>query len=301
MDYKEVKKMYNFKNGKELLDICKQYDNKIWEVMILREEQNTERSYNEIFDQMEENINTMLSAVEKGMSSDKRSISGLVGGDAKKLKERYMNSKTLSSKRTLKAVAAAMAVLEVNASMGQIVAAPTAGSSGILPGVIYMVKDDFDVENDELVKMLFTASAIGLLIAKNATVAGAEGGCQAETGSAAAMAAGALVELEGGTPEEALEAASMTIKNILGLVCDPIAGLVESPCTKRNAIGATNALISADMALAGIRSVIPFDEVVEAMYNVGKSMPPTLKETALGGLAATPTGKNIAKEIFGEE
>ncbi|MBS4535001.1 L-serine ammonia-lyase, iron-sulfur-dependent, subunit alpha [Clostridium sp. D2Q-14] len=293
--------MYNFKNGRELLDICKKYDKKIWKIMILREEMNTGKSYDEIFEQMKENLNTMLSAVDKGINNDKKSISGLVGGDAKRLKERYMNSKTLSSKRTLKATAAAMAVLEVNASMGQIVAAPTAGSSGILPGVIYMVKDEFSVEDDELVKMLFTASAIGFVIAKNATVSGADGGCQAETGSAAAMAAGALVELEGGTPEESLEAASMTIKNILGLVCDPIAGLVESPCTKRNAIGATNALISADMALAGIKSVIPFDEVVEAMYNVGKSISPTLKETALGGLAATPTGRSIAKKIFGEE
>ncbi|MBS4539024.1 L-serine ammonia-lyase, iron-sulfur-dependent, subunit alpha [Clostridium sp. D2Q-11] len=292
--------MYNFKNGKELINICKEQDKKIWEVMLLREVKNSERSYEEIFDQMKDNVNTMLIAVEKGINSDRKSISGLVGGDGKKLKERYLNDRTLSGKRTLKATAGAMAVLEVNASMGQIVAAPTAGSSGILPGVLYMIKDEFHVDDDTLVKALFTASAIGFVIAKNATVSGADGGCQAETGSAAAMAAAALVEVEGGTPEEALNAAAMTIKNILGLVCDPIAGLVESPCVKRNAIGATNALISADMALAGIGSIIPFDEVVEAMYNVGKSMSPTLKETALGGLAATPTGRRITKEIFGE-
>jgi len=292
--------MYNFKNGKELIDICKEQDKKIWEVMISREVKNSERTYEEIFEQMKDNVNTMLTAVEKGINSDRKSISGLVGGDGKKLKERYLNDRTLSGKRTLKATAGAMSVLEVNASMGQIVAAPTAGSSGILPGVLYMIKDEFDVDDDTLVKALFTASAVGFVIAKNATVSGADGGCQAETGSAAAMAAASLVEVEGGTPEEALNAAAMTIKNILGLVCDPIAGLVESPCVKRNAIGATNALISADMALAGIGSIIPFDEVVEAMYNVGKSMSPTLKETALGGLAATPTGRRIAKEIFGE-
>lgn len=294
--------MYNFKNGRELLDICNDHSKKIWEVMILREVKNSERSYEEIFNQMKNNLNTMLTAVEKGINSDKKSISGLAGGDAKKLKERYMNNRnTLSGNRTLKAVAGAMAVLEVNASMGQIVAAPTAGSSGILPGVLYMLKDEFKVDDDTLAKALFTASAVGMVIAKNATVAGADGGCQAETGSAAAMAAAALVELEGGTPEQVLHGAAMTIKNILGLVCDPIAGLVESPCVKRNAIGATNALISADMALAGISSIIPFDEVVEAMYNVGKSLSPTLKETALGGLAATPTGRKIAKEIFDRE
>ncbi|MTI47581.1 MAG: L-serine ammonia-lyase, iron-sulfur-dependent, subunit alpha [Firmicutes bacterium] len=292
--------MYNFDSGEKLIDICMKHNKKIWEVMILREVENTEKSYNEIFDQMEDNLDTMMNAVEKGLNDEIKSISGLVGGDAKKLKERYDNAKGLSGKTTLKAVAGAMAVLEVNASMGQIVAAPTAGSSGVLPGVLHAIKEDFQVEKNRLVEGLFTASAIGLIIAKNATVSGADGGCQAETGSAAAMASAAIVELEGGSPKESLHAAAMTIKNILGLVCDPIAGLVESPCVKRNAIGATNALISADMALAGIESIIPFDEVVEAMYKVGKLLSPSLKETALGGLAATPTGIRIAKEIFGK-
>ncbi|WP_130806317.1 L-serine ammonia-lyase, iron-sulfur-dependent, subunit alpha [Senegalia massiliensis] len=291
--------MYNFKDGKELLNICRKEDKKIWEVMIAREVENSEKNYDEIFEIMRENLITMINAVEKGLNSSLKSMGGLVGGDAKKLKERYMNSNTLSGKRTMKAVAAAMAVLEVNATMGQIVAAPTAGSSGIVPGVLYMMKDEYSIEDDRLIKALFTASAIGYIITKNATVAGADGGCQAETGSAAAMAAAALVEIEGGEPSESLEAASMTIKNILGLVCDPIAGLVESPCVKRNAIGATNALISADMALAGIKSIIPFDEVVDAMYNVGRSLPVALRETALGGLAATPTGKKIARDILG--
>lgn len=291
--------MYNFKDGKELLNICKKEDKKIWEVMIEREVENSEKNCDEIFEIMRENLITMINSVEKGLNSSLKSMGGLVGGDAKKLRERYMNSNTLSGKRTMKAVAAAMAVLEVNVTMGQIVAAPTAGSSGIVPGVLYMMKDEYRVEDDKLIKALFTASAIGYIITKNATVAGADGGCQAETGSAAAMAAAALVEIEGGEPSESLEAASMTIKNILGLVCDPIAGLVESPCVKRNAIGATNALISADMALAGIKSIIPFDEVVEAMYNVGRSLPVSLRETALGGLAATPTGKKIAKDILG--
>ncbi|MGO1368307.1 MAG: L-serine ammonia-lyase, iron-sulfur-dependent, subunit alpha [Senegalia sp. (in: firmicutes)] len=293
--------MYNFKNGVELLNICKDNDKKIWEVMLEREAENTEISQEELFNHMKDNLITMIKSVEKGLNNSLKSMGGLIGGDAKRLRERYLNKDTFSGKRTMKAVAAAMAVLEVNATMGQIVAAPTAGSSGIVPGVLYMIKDEYDLEDDVLVRALFTASAIGYIITKNATVAGADGGCQAETGSAAAMAAAALVEIDGGSPEESLHAASMTIKNILGLVCDPIAGLVESPCVKRNAIGATNALISADMALAGIKSIIPFDEVVGAMSRVGKSLPASLRETALGGLAATPTGKKIAQEILGND
>jgi L-serine dehydratase len=192
-----------------------------------------------------------------------------------------------------------MAVLEVNASMGQVIAAPTAGSCGILPGVLIPLGDRLSMDSNKVIKAIFTASAIGMIVTQNATVSGAEGGCQAETGTAAAMAAAAGVELMGGSPEQSVHAAAMTIKNILGLVCDPIAGLVECPCVKRNAIGTANALISIDMAMAGIKSVIPFDEVVDAMYRVGKSMPATLRETAEGGLAATPTGQRIMKEIYG--
>lgn len=289
---------YKFNNGAELINVCKEHNKEIWEVMVLREAINSEKPETEILDFMKENLIVMKKAVKKGLEEDVKSVSGLVGGDAKKLKYRYENKDTVSGSRTLKAVASAMAVLEVNASMGQVVAAPTAGSCGILPGVLITVGEELNIGNDELVKALFTASAIGLIVSQNATVAGAEGGCQAETGTASAMAAAAVVELLGGTPEEALHAASMTIKNILGLVCDPIAGLVECPCVKRNAIGAANALISSDMALAGIKSIIPFDEVVDAMYRVGKTMPSDLRETALGGLAATPTGKRIMDEIF---
>ncbi|RKD27345.1 L-serine ammonia-lyase [Caminicella sporogenes DSM 14501] len=289
---------YNFGSGQELLHICRENNKKIWEVMILREIENSGLSYEEVFNLMKDNLYVMKKAVIRGLTEDIKSVSGLVGGDAKLLKNRYENKETISGSRILKAVASAMAVLEVNASMGQVVAAPTAGSCGIIPGVLITIGDEFEIEDDKLIEALFTASAVGLIVAKNATVAGAEGGCQAETGTASAMAAAAVVELFGGSPEAALHAAAMTIKNILGLVCDPIAGLVECPCVKRNAIGTANALICADMALAGIKSVIPFDEVVDAMYKVGKSMPEDLRETALGGLAATPTGKKIAKEIF---
>jgi len=292
---------YNFHNGEGLISLCKENNKKIWEVMLLKEMEDSQRTIDDIMSLMKEHLNVMRESINKGLTQDARSLSGLTGGDAKRLKERLENSPNVSGKRMLRAVASSLAVLEVNACMGQIVAAPTAGSSGIIPGVLVTIGEDHGIDDDTLVKGLFTASAVGYIIAKNATVSGAEGGCQAETGAAAAMAAAAVVELMGGSPEEALHGASMAIKNILGLVCDPIAGLVESPCAKRNALGAANALISADMALAGIISIIPFDEVVEAMYKVGKAMSPALRETALGGLAATPTGQRIAKEIFGDK
>lgn len=289
---------YKFNNGKELIELCEKHNKKIWEIMLFREVENSEKSDEEILDLMKDNLYVMKRAVEKGLNEDIKSVSGLVGGDAKLLKNRYEKNKTVSGSRMLKAVASAMAVLEVNASMGQVVAAPTAGSCGILPGVLITIGDELNIKESELVRALFTASAIGLIISQNATVSGAEGGCQAETGTAAAMAAAAVVEILGGNPQEALHAAAMTLKNILGLVCDPIAGLVECPCVKRNAIGTANALISADMALAGIKSIIPFDEVVDAMLRVGRSLPNSLKETAQGGLAATPTGKKIMADIF---
>jgi L-serine dehydratase len=289
----------DFSSGIELIENCREFDKKIWEIMIEREIFYTEKSREEIFNNMNENLKIMKNAITKGLNEDIKSVGGLVGGDAKRLKERYNTQDTVSGKKMAKAVAASMAVLEVNASMGKIVAAPTAGSSGILPGALISVGEDFKKNDDDICKALFTASAVGYIITRNATVSGAEGGCQAETGAAAAMASAAIVEMLGGTAEEALAAAAITIKNILGLVCDPVAGLVEVPCVKRNAIGTANALISADMALAGIKSVIPFDEVVEAMYKVGRSLPSSLKETSLGGLATTPTGIKLKNEILG--
>lgn len=288
----------NFINGVELLELCKDENKKIWEIMKEREMYIQEKTEQEIMDYMKQNLVIMKEAVKQGLYEDVKSVSGLVGGDAKRLRERYESQKTVCGKNMNKAVANAMAVLEVNASMGQIIAAPTAGSSGILPGTLIMIGEEFGIEDEKLTNALFTAGAIGYIITRNATVAGAEGGCQAETGAAAAMAAGAIVELLDGSVEQALDAAAMTIKNIMGLVCDPIAGLVEAPCVKRNAIGAANTLICVDMALAGIKSIVPFDEVVEAMYKVGKSLPCELRETALGGLAQTPTAIEIEKRVF---
>lgn len=291
----------DFVNGSDMLNLCHEEEKKIWEVMIEREIYISGKSKEEIMEYMRGNLKIMKNAIDRGLQEDIKSVSGLVGGDAKKLRLYYETKKTLAGEQMNKAVASAMAVLEVNASMGQIVAAPTAGSSGILPGVLISAGQDFGFDDEVIVQGLFTAAAIGYIITRNATVAGAEGGCQAETGAAAAMAAAGLIEMMGGTPEQALHGAAMTIKNILGLVCDPIAGLVEAPCVKRNAIGAANAYISADMALAGIQSIIPFDEVVDAMYKVGQSIPCSLRETALGGLAATPTGKKIYEQVFGNK
>ena len=194
-------------------------------------------------------------------------------------------------------MAKALSTSEVNASMGKIVAAPTAGAAGIIPAALLTVKERFDLSDEDLINGLFTAAGIGLIRAKNATISGAEGGCQAECGSASAMVAAAIVELLGGDVDQALNAASFALINVMGLVCDPVAGLVEFPCIFRNASGVINALISADLALAGVKSLIPFDEVVEAMYKVGKTMPEALRETALGGVADTLTGREVKKRV----
>ncbi|QUH26750.1 L-serine ammonia-lyase, iron-sulfur-dependent, subunit alpha [Serpentinicella alkaliphila] len=291
----------NFTNGKELLELCSLHNKKIHEIMLEKEMKYTGVSEDLIIIKLQESLKIMKDSITVGIKQEVKSLSGLIGGEAKKIYERNIREKSVCGPLMSKAISRSMAVLEVNSAMGKIVAAPTAGSSGIIPGVFITVSEEFGFSDDELVKALLTASAIGFIITRNATVAGAEGGCQAETGSAAAMAAGAIVELMGGTPEKALDAASFTIKNTLGLVCDPIAGLVEAPCQMRNAIGSANALISAEMALAGVKSIIPFDEVVDTMYRVGKCMPMELRETAMGGLAATPTGKRIMKEILEKE
>lgn len=288
---------YSFTKGTELIDLCRKESLSISEIMLRREIENSELDREAIITEMHENLQTMRDSVEEGLTGEQRSVSGLTGGDAAKLYARADRGDTLSGPRTLRAVASSMAVVEVNASMGKIVAAPTAGASGILPGVLIECGKAAKWDDDKLVEGLFTAGAVGMLIARNASMSGAEGGCQAETGTAAAMAAAALVELSGGTPERALHAAAMALKNVMGLVCDPVAGLVECPCIKRNAIGAANALVSADMALAGITSIIPFDEVVTAMKSVGRLMSPDLRETAKGGIAATPTARALKRKL----
>jgi len=288
-----------FRNVAELVEIADSQGKKISQVMIDVEMQVSQRTREQIMEEMYRNLDVMERAVERGLTEDIRSHSGLTGGDAKKL-QTYMKEKPFISGETLlNAVSMSIAVNEVNAAMGTIVATPTAGACGIVPGTLFAVSKKLNPSREEMVNYLFTAGAIGYCIANNACISGAAGGCQAEVGSATAMAAAAIVEMAGGTPEQSAQAVAIALKNMLGLVCDPVAGLVEVPCVKRNAIGAAIATTAADMALAGIKSVIPTDEVIQAMYRIGQTMPTALKETAQGGLAATQTGRMIEAKIFG--
>jgi L-serine dehydratase len=286
--------------GIELLSICEEKNIPIWEYAIMCEEEESGCERADIIEKMRKNLNIMREAAEYGLTHETRSISGLIGGDAIKLNKYASSNKTLTGEFMVKAMARAVSCSEVNAAMGKIVAAPTAGSCGIIPSVIITAGEKLNKTEEELINALFTASGIGIIIAKNATLAGAEGGCQAECGSAAAMGAAAVVEMMGGTPDMALNAAAIVIKNILGLVCDPVAGLVEVPCAKRNMSGAVSALTTADLVMSGVTSRIPFDDTVIAMYKVGKQLPCELRETAMGGLAVTPTGLKLAKEILGK-
>ena len=249
---------------------------------------------------MKRNLAVMMQAVEEGLAGVS-SKTGLTGGDAKKLQEYINSGKSITGSDFLNGVAAAIATNEVNASLGLICATPTAGSAGVLPGCIHAFKEKFNIDEETQLRMLFTAGAFGFVVANNASCSGAEGGCQAEIGSASAMAAAAIVEAMGGDAERSAHAFAIALKNMLGLVCDPVAGLVEVPCVKRNAAGASTALMAADLALAGIKSRIPADEVLEAMYKIGLEMSTTLKETAKGGLAITKTGERYRSLLFGND
>lgn len=287
-----------FRNVAELVELAMSQKKKISDIMIEQEMAVTGRSREEILTLMDKNLEIMEQAVEKGIKGVK-SHSGLTGGDAVLLQQYIQKGKFLSGATILDAVSKAVATNEVNAAMGTICATPTAGSAGVVPGTLFAVKSKLNPTREEMVSFLFTAGAFGFVVANNASISGAAGGCQAEVGSASGMAAAAIVEMAGGTPEQCAQAMAITLKNMLGLVCDPVAGLVEVPCVKRNAMGAANAMVAADMALAGITSRIPCDEVIDAMYKIGLSMPTALKETAQGGLAATPTGRELEAKIFG--
>ncbi len=250
--------------------------------------------------EMDRRLSVMEDSVRHGSQKGIRSQSGLTGGDAYKLQLSIDSGNTLCGSVIAKAIQKAVAVSEYNAAMGRIVASPTAGSCGILPAAVITMMEEHHIPRNKAVMALFTAAAIGMVIANNATLAGAQGGCQAECGSAAAMAAAAIVEMAGGTPSQSAHAAAIALKNVLGLVCDPVAGLVEIPCIKRNAGGVTGAFTAAEMSLAGIKSAIPCDEVILAMKRVGDSMPCALRETAEGGLADTPTGHRLYEQVFGK-
>ncbi|MCA1025913.1 L-serine ammonia-lyase, iron-sulfur-dependent, subunit alpha [Cytobacillus sp. FSL M8-0252] len=289
-----------FKNAAELVELAEREQIKIAEVMIRQEVKVSGRTREDIIAQMDRNLTVMEQAVERGLNGV-TSVSGLTGGDAVLLQKYIKSGKALSGHTLLDAVSKAVATNEVNAAMGTICATPTAGSAGVVPGTLFAVKDVLNPTREEMIEFLFTSAAFGFIVANNASISGAAGGCQAEVGSASGMAAAAITEMAGGSPSQAAHAMAITLKNMLGLVCDPVAGLVEVPCVKRNAMGASNAMTAADMALAGITSRIPCDEVIDAMYRIGQTMPSALRETAEGGLAATPTGRRLEKEIFGNK
>ncbi|MBN8234414.1 L-serine ammonia-lyase, iron-sulfur-dependent, subunit alpha [Halobacillus kuroshimensis] len=287
-----------FRNVAELIELAESEQIQISEVMIRQEMEVKQLSREEVFAHMERNLDVMEKAVEDGLKGVK-SHSGLTGGDAVLIQDYMKNHTPLSGQLLMDAVSKAVATNEVNAAMGTICATPTAGSAGCVPGTLFAVKNQLNPTREQMVRYLFTSGAFGFVVANNASISGAAGGCQAEVGSAAGMAAAAIVEMAGGTPSQSAEAMAITLKNMLGLICDPVAGLVEVPCVKRNAMGASNAVVAADMALAGVKSRIPCDEVIDAMYKVGQRMPSAFRETAQGGLAATPTGRELEAKVYG--
>lgn len=290
--------MFEYKSISELVNDASSAGRTISEVVLADQAEQLCILPDALYERMDARLSVMEDSVKAGMNSALRSTSGLTGGDASRMWD-HAASGGICGGFTNRAMARALAVSENNAAMGKIVAAPTAGSCGILPGAVVSMLDEGRCSREAAVMALFTAGAFGMVIAQNASIAGAEGGCQAECGSAAAMAAAALVELMGGTPQQCAHACAMAIKNQLGLVCDPVAGLVEIPCIKRNVSGVAIAFSSAEMALAGIESKIPADECIGAMREVGCSIPSALRETAKGGLAATPTGERLREQVFG--
>lgn len=279
----------DFKNAKELLELCQNQNLPISEIMLRREMTEGEMPKEEASRRMARALAIMKESAHTPIQTPVRSMGGLIGGEAGKLTSHQATGRGICGDVLEKAITYAVAVLETNASMGLIVAAPTAGSAGVVPGLLLALQECNRFSDENLINALFNAGAIGYLAMRNATVAGAVGGCQAEVGIASAMAASAAVELFGGSPKQCLDAATIVLMNMLGLVCDPVGGLVEYPCQNRNAAGVANALIAAEMALAGLSQLIPFDEMLETMYTVGKRLPAELRETAMGGCATAPS------------
>ncbi|WP_028610724.1 L-serine ammonia-lyase, iron-sulfur-dependent, subunit alpha [Paenibacillus harenae] len=290
-----------FKTLSELAACCQEEEKTIGRIMLSEQAIETGQDEEQVYRQMAEYYEIMKEAVRRGLDEPVPSRSGLTGGDARRVRQYMEGSETSLGREACMALAYALSVSEVNASMGRIVATPTAGSCGIIPGVFVSLQERFGWDDNKLVMGLFASGAIGYVIANNSFISGAEGGCQAEVGSAIGMAAGALTEMRGGTPVQAVHAVGLALKNSLGLICDPVGGLVEIPCIVRNGFGAVTALAAADMALAGVRSVIPSDEVIQVMLEVGGAMPDKHRETGMGGLAQTPTGKRIIRDLYGKK
>ena len=288
--------MIPFRTVSELVQLAMDHDVPIHDIVIAKEVHDTQRPKDALLAGMARNWGVMQTSAQRGIENEAHSASGLSGGDAEKL---YAHrTEGFLGEMALRTAAYAVGVSEVNATMGRIVACPTAGSCGIVPAVLVAAQEQRGYADDAIIRALFTAAGFGMIIDENASIAGAEGGCQAECGTAAGMAAAALVELAGGTPENIANACALAIKNLLGLACDPVAGLVEVPCVKRNGFCAVHAMLAADMSLSGIRSVIPCDDVIAAMDSIGRAMPASVRETAAGGLAATESGKALAAQIY---
>ncbi len=286
-----------FDNTSELIKYCNKNNMKVSQAALEREMKKSNLSEETILNNLKELLKVMEKSSNEGLNKNMKSNGGLIGSEAKKIEKYRQNKSSLSGDLLLSAAAMAYSTSQVNACMGKIVAAPTAGAAGILPASILAAKKKFNLEEKEVLNILLTSAEVGRIIATKASISGAEGGCQAECGSAAAMAAAGLTEALGGSPEQVFHAASIALSNIMGLICDPVAGLVEYPCALRNASGVANAFLSADLALAGVESIIPFDQVVQAMKEVGDIMHTSLKETALGGLATTEKGLHIRKKL----
>ena len=280
-----------FESLQQMQEICEEKGISFWELVMQEEVNEKQSTPEEIFDMMQEMYHAMVLA-DEGYQQEKSS-SGMVGGAGALMAEWNRNGKTLAGPFLGQVMERALKMAESNACMKRIVAAPTAGSCGVLPAVLITYQKEENCPEEEVVKALFVSAGIGGIIASRASIAGAQGGCQAEIGSASAMAAGALTFLRGGNLQQIYEAAALALKGLLGLVCDPVAGLVEVPCVKRNVIGSVNAVTSSDMAMAGICSFIPVDQVIDAMDEIGRNMPCQYRETSEGGLAATPAGKAV--------
>lgn len=284
-----------------LLTLAEKNNAPIWKIILENEKKLIDKTEEEIFELLQKRYDVMESSAHKALKSPMPTVLGLVSGISAPQNRYAEQNGGLCGTLVNKAMAYALSCSEVNAAMGKICAAPTAGACGIVPAVLLTLKDALTLTQHQTLCGLLTAAGVGAIIMKNATVSGAEGGCQAECGVAAAMAASAAVELVGGSPRQALNAVSFTLMNSMGLVCDPVAGLVQVPCAQRNASQTVNALLSADLALAGMSSIIPTDEVVEAMYHVGRQLPMQLRETAMGGIAATDAAKKFAQQLSEQE
>jgi len=287
----------DFKSAQEILFMVREKGLTLSRAAQEWEKETSGRELIDIRQEMRERLLVMRQAARKGLEEDIKSPSGLIGGGGKLLEQARRENKLLSGGTTARAITIALAIAEVNACMGKIVAAPTAGSCGILPGVLLALEEEKKLSEETLIDGLFTAAGVGMIMASIASLSGAALGCQAEVGAATAMAAAAAVEMAGGSPWQAMDAAAIALKGLMGLVCDPVGGLVEIPCVKRNALGAAHALAAADIALAGLKSFIPLEEVIEALVKVGRSLPPELKETAEGGIAICPTAQKLVSQL----